>query len=210
MALTRRPLFSITALPGFMAIVKKTLLRLILPLATLAAARADIIPSFSSVSQGQVGILWTYTASVTDEQCANPGDYFTIYDFGSIVPNSNSQPADWVFSTSLVGPNPPQTNSPDDPNILNLTWTYTGPTIVGTTPAAKDMGPFSVEAFSREQSNSFFAAQGTLAVGPNTGSRVGNVGRLVVPVPEPSTVPLVLGTAGLVLVWRVLAQRRKF
>ena len=173
------------------------------------AARGDIIPSFVGVTQGQVGILWTYTASLTDEQNANTGDFFTIYDFGSIVPNSNSQPAGWTLSTSLLGNTPSQTNAPDNPNILNLTWTYTGPAIVGSSPAGKNMGPFSVEAFTRDTRFSYFAAQGTLAQGPNTGSKVGNVGVIAVPVPEPSTIALIIGTGGLGVVGRALARRRK-
>jgi hypothetical protein len=176
---------------------------------SVLAARADIIPSFTSVTQGQVGILWTYTANVTDEQNANTGDFFTIYDFGSIVPNSNSQPAGWTFSTSLGGPTPLQTNAPDNPSILNLTWTYTGPTIIGASPAGKNIGPFSVEAFSRESRFSFFAAQGTLAQGPNTGSKVGNAGSIVVPVPEPSCIALIIGMGGLGLVGRAISRRRK-
>ena len=175
----------------------------------VSAARADIIPSFSSIGQGQVGILWSYMANVTDEQNANTGDFFTIYDFGSIVPNSNSQPAGWTFSTSLVGPTPLQTNAPDNSSILNLTWTYTGPTIVGASAAGKNMGPFSVETFSRESRFSFFAAQGTLAQGPNIGSKVGNAGSIVVPVPEPSAIALIIGTGGLGLIGRALSRRRK-
>jgi hypothetical protein len=175
----------------------------------LSGARADIIPSFSGVTDGNVGVTWTYTASVTVEQNANTGDFFTIYDFGSIVPNSNVQPAGWTLTTSLLGVNPAQTNVPDNPNVLNLTWTYAGPTIQGTTPAGQNMGPFSVQAFTRESRFSFFAAQGTLAQGPEAGSKVGNVGAIVVPVPEPSTIALIVGTGGLGLISRALLRRRK-
>lgn len=168
-----------------------------------AIGRADINPGFGSVSDGNVGVKWTYFANVTDEQNAMAGDYFTIYDFGSIIPNSNLQPAGWTFSTSLVGPTPAQTNAPDNPNILNLTWTYTGPTIIGATPAGKNLGPFSVETNTREQKFGFFAAQGTLAIGPNAGSHVGNAGQLVVPVPEPSSVALIFAAGlGFALVGR--------
>ena len=45
--------------------------------------------------------------------------------------------------------------------------------------------------------------------GPNVGSKVGNVGRIVVPVPEPSTLSLVFGAAALGIVRRALSQRRK-
>jgi hypothetical protein len=92
--------------------------------ATIVAGRADIIPSFlSQTSTGgpNPNTVFSYSANVTDEQNANDGDYFTIYDFGSIVPNSNVQPAGWGFSQQLVGPTPTGTNPNDNPNILNLT-----------------------------------------------------------------------------------------
>src|SRR5690242_17350878 len=98
-------------------------------LSALSHTRADIIPSYvSTVPSGQNSIV-TYQIDLTAEQNANTGDFFTIYDFGSIIPGSNTQPSGWTFSSSLIGANPPQTNSPDNASVLNLTWTYSGPTL---------------------------------------------------------------------------------
>jgi hypothetical protein len=171
--------------------------------ATIVVGRADIIPSFlSQTSTGgpNPNTVFSYSANITDEQSATSGDYFTIYDFGSIVPNSNVQPAGWVFSEQLVGPTPGGTKPTDNPSIMNLTWTYTGSTILGTSAAGKGIGPFSVTVLGPPNEvlgSSMFAAQGTLASGPNAGSKVGNVGTIPVPipVPEPSVLAL-LAVAG--------------
>lgn len=163
--------------------------------------RADIIPSYISAVPSGGNTIVTYQADLTEEQNANTGDFFTIYDFGSIIPGSNTQPSGWTFSTSLVGPNPPQTNSPDDPSILNLTWTYSGPTLSGT-----GIGPFTVTIAGSSEvvtlREGFFAGQGTLIVGPNAGTHVGNVGQIPIPlVPEPSSIALLLSGAAF-LVYR--------
>src|ERR1700730_6567101 len=111
----------------------------------ILTSRADIIPSYQGTTPSGGNTIVSYTINVTVEQNATAGDFFTIYDFGNIIPNSNTQPANWTFTTALTGVNPSQTNSPDDPTILNLTWTYTGPTIVGASPPPpQNIGPFTV------------------------------------------------------------------
>ena len=110
------------------------------------------------------------------------------------MPGSDVEPSGWTFSTSLSGPTPSKANPPDDPSILNLTWTYSGPALSGT-----GIGPFQVTIEGTAPSpaplrNGYFAALGTLVVGPNAGSQVANVGQLPIPqvVPEPSAVGLLL------------------
>ncbi len=186
--------------------------------ASLTQAKADIIPTFTGTStQGGQNTIWSYTVNITAEQNATAGDFFTIYDFGAFIPGSNMQPADWTFSSSLVGITPAQTNPFDNPAIANLTWTYNGPTIAGTTSAGQNIGPFQVSTagFQPEVApglrNSQFAAQGTLATGPNAGSKVDNVGQISVPaaIPEPSTLALIAGAGGLGVIGRALARRRR-
>src|SRR2546421_9812081 len=103
---------------------KKYLLLLTAISALSLTARADIIPTLSSVTGSSPNFTWNYSANVTVDETVNHGDFFTIYDFGSIALGSNIQPAGWTFSQALVGPTAAQTSPIDNPNILNLTWTY--------------------------------------------------------------------------------------
>src|SRR5437667_6991433 len=112
---------------------KKFFLALIAITAVSFAARADIIPTLDSITGSSPSFTWNYAANVTVDQTINAGDFFTIYDFGSIAAGSNMQPTGWTFSQALLGPTAALTSPTDNPNILNLTWTYTGSTaIVGS------------------------------------------------------------------------------
>lgn len=178
---------------------------------SILTVQADINANFLSTSSTATSTLWNYSINVTSLQEAHVGDFFTIYDFGNIIPNSNSQPANWTFSTSLLGNTPAQINAPDDPTILNLTWTYNGPVIPTETLG---IGPFQVaiDGPGRTQfRNSYFSGQGHLASGPNTGTVVGNIAPIVVPtlVPEPSTLALIVAMGGLGFFSRAVARRRR-
>lgn len=192
----------------------KKLLLIVGVVVAASFARADIIPSYISATPDNGNTIWTYNVNVTAEQNATSGDYFTIYDFGDFTPGTNVQPAGWTFSFALVGVTPDQTLPPDSPSIYNLTWTYNGPTIIGASADGQNIGPFSVTipgVSTLEPGTGYFAAQGTLASGPNAGSKVNNVGvvPIPVPIPEPSTLALIAGTAGLGMVGRALARRRR-
>src|SRR5688500_12307738 len=88
-------------------------------LLAVPASANTIVPGFL----GSVGNTWTYAASVNFSQLT-AGDYFTINDFGAA--GLVSAPADWAFSQANVGPNSLPTV---DTGILNVTFTYTGPTV---------------------------------------------------------------------------------
>jgi hypothetical protein len=174
----------------------------------VVAARADIIPSFTGTTISGPNTVWGYQIDITSDQHVTAGDFFTIYDFGPFIAGSNSQPSDWSFSSSLIGPTPAGTNPPDSPNILNLTWTYTGPSaLIGI-----GIGPFSVMTAGAQERpltrDSFFAAQGTRATGADAGTKVNNVGQIPVPapIPEPSSVVLIgLGAFS----WAIARRRRR-
>jgi hypothetical protein len=173
---------------------------LIASLAAIAAVRGDIIPVFTGTSPSSTNTVWGYQIDITSSQQVTTGDFFTIYDFGPFISGSNVQPTGWTFSSSLLTPPPSGTNPPDNPTLLNLTWTYTG---AATIPTDSTVGPFSVTVAGtqfREVPDtraSYFAAQATRTGG--SGTKISNVGQIPVPVaiPEPTTLSLLaLGAAG--------------
>ena len=190
---------------------KKYILGLITLGATIVAAQADIIPTLNPGTPAATsgGFTWNYATNVTVDETVNPGDFFTIYDFGSIVPGSNLQPTGWTFSTALSGVNPSLVTPTDDPSKLNLTWTYTGSTPI---TGAASIGNFSVIASTNQLRTSDFAAEATRSPGsPNAGSKIDNVGQVSVPVPEMSALLPILSICGAGFMASVptLLRRRK-
>jgi hypothetical protein len=58
-------------------------------------------------------------------------DFFTIYNFAGLVPDSAKSPEGWKFSTADEGPTPMRgskalINPTDIKDLPNITWTYTG------------------------------------------------------------------------------------
>ena len=188
---------------------KKYVLGLITLGATILVARADIIPTLTApTAAAGGGFTWDYTTNVTVDQQVQPGDFFTIYDFGTIAPGSNKQPTGWTFSSSLTGTNPSLVTVKDDPNVLNLTWTYNGATPIN---GAALLGDFSVIANTNQLRTSDFAAEATRSTGANIGTKIDNVGQISVPVPEMSALLPILSVcaAGLIAGVPSLLRRRK-
>jgi PEP-CTERM motif-containing protein len=179
-------------------------------LVAVAAVRGDIIPSFSGTSPSGTNTVWGYHIDITTDQQVTTGDFFTIYDFGPFIAGSNAQPAGWTFSSSLTTAPPPGVTPPDDPTLLNLTWTYTGSAPI---PTGSTAGPFSVTVAGTQFEEvpqtraGYFAAMATRTTDPPN-TKISNVGRIPVPVPipEPTTLSLlVLGGAGAAI--RALRRR---
>ena len=171
--------------------------------ATALMAHADIIPSFDSIVPNGSNFQFNYTATVTGDQQVDPGDYFTIYDFNGLVPNSASMPDNWSFSSALIGRTPSQVNPPDDPTILNLTFTYTGSTpIIGQA----DLGMFSAVSTFGQSHPGYFAAEGT---SNTSGGKIDNVGVVPVPVPEISTFSQILEICAVGVVGFAVSSLRK-
>ena len=184
---------------------KAWILGLVLLGAGILIARGDIIPTLSSVTGSSPTFTWNYTANVTVDETINTGDFFTIYDFGAIVPGSNLQPTGWTFSQALLGPTAPLTSPTDNPSILNLTWTYTGSApIVGSAA----LGTFSVVTSTDQLKVGQFTAEATRNSGPNTGTKVSNIGSVSVPVPEPSTLLPIVGVCAVALFSTFLRRQR--
>src|SRR5438046_7832082 len=134
-------------------------------------ARGDIIPTLSSVTGSSPNFTWNYSANVTVDETVNTGDFFTIYDFSSIMPTTTTQPSGWTFSTALVGQTAALTTPTDDPSKWNLTWTYSGAAISGSAA----LGIFSAVTNTDQLKTGQFTAQATKSNDP-TGTKVSNVG----------------------------------
>jgi hypothetical protein len=181
----------------------------VLGLALLASgiliARADIIPTLDSITGSSPNFTWNYSANVTVNETINPGDFFTIYDFGSIAPGSNTQPTGWTFSQALIGPTAPLTSPTDNPNILNLTWTYNGTApIVGSA----SLGIFSVVTGTDQLKTGQFTAQATRNSGPESGTKISNIGNVSVPVPESSALFPIIGVCAAAVFSTLLRRQR--
>jgi len=190
--------------------MRKSFLGLIATGLTILAAHGDIIPTLSPSTPAPTagGFTWNYSANVTVDQMVKPGDFFTIYDFGTFNPGSNLQPAGWTFSSALTGQNPSLVVVTDNPALLNLTWVYTGTTTIN---GAQALGDFSVIAASNQLRTSDFAAEATRNSGPTAGTKVDNVGTISVPIPEMSALFPILSVCGAGVVASIpsLLRRRK-
>ena len=167
-------------------------------------ARGDIIPTLSSVTGSSPNFTWNYAANVTVDQTINTGDFFTIYDFGTIAPGSNTQPTGWTFSQALVGPTAALTSPTDNPNILNLTWTYTGTAPISGSAA---LGMFSIITSTDQLKTGQFPAQATRNSGPDAGTKVSNIGAVSVPVPESSALLPIIGVCAAAVFSRLLRRQ---
>lgn len=106
---------------------------------------AGLLPVSASVqSDGGGNNRYTYGIVLTSDSTLKTGDFFTVYDFAGMVPNSNVQPTGFALTTSLAGGTPAGTTPTDDATKPNLTWTYTGPDIKGQV----GLGNFSADSTS--------------------------------------------------------------
>jgi hypothetical protein len=164
---------------------------------------ADIIPTVSTVTQYGLNYNWDYTVNVTVDQNVLSGNYFTIYDFGTVL--ASAAPAGWTMSQALTGVTPSLVLPFDDPTVNNVTFTYTGSPILGSSI----LGDFILKTTGGFQVPGQFAGLGTRNSGPQAGSTIANVGMLTVPAisgllttaPEPSQFLLIgvgLGVLGII------------
>ena len=184
--------------------MKKVILGLALLGSGILIARADIIPTLDSVTGSSPSFTWNYSASVTVDQTVKAGDFFTIYDFSSIMPTTTTQPAGWTFSTALVGPTAPLTSPNDNPNLWNLTWTYQGSTPISGSAA---LGMFTAVASTDQLKTGQFTAQGTKSNDP-TGTKISNIGDVSIPVPEPSALFPIMSLGAAIGIDRFFRRRK--
>jgi hypothetical protein len=176
------------------------------------AARAGMIPTAVSVTPDGNNFRWTYGVVVTTDVQVNPGDSFTIYDFGGLKDTQSIvMPVGWTVSVANAGPARFGTNPADDPNIPNLTFTYNG---TDPLPGQQGLGNFWAMSSMGEHATSQFTSSTHRQV---DGRLENNITTTDVPAPsndvhstpEPTTLALLGAGLPLLGLARVLRLRRK-
>ena len=182
--------------------------RCVLPLCVVAigllapVARAGLMIEYGGVPNPGPGLypyVVRFSAQAGEEEM-RAGDFVTVYDVGTPGAGgtfvSARTSADWTTTTSLVGVNGPQTQPNDDPGLMNVTFTYTG------VPLSEDLTFIYFEIVSTAGGLVLddYTSQRTDAAGADAGTKIGEVGRVLVPaVPEPGVLTLVALGAALLL-----------
>ena len=180
---------------------------LIAALATVTPAQAGLLPIQVTITPEGGNYQWTYSIVLPTNSQLMAGNFFTIYDFGGLLPGTISAPTGWAASVAMVGPTPPLLAPIDNPTIPNLTFTYTGPTI---TSGELGLGNFSALSLYAAGTDSFLTAQTQRT---SDGKGDSNITETSVPVPfgghSPPTLPepTTLALAGIGLPLLVLARR---
>jgi len=169
--------------------------------------QAGLIPVSVSITPEADRFRWTYAIVLPSDSQLRAGNSFTIYDFAGFVPESGSMPPGWVFSSVPIGPTPPEIIPFDDPTIANLSWIYTGESIID---GQTSLGSFSAVSIYSGAIDSFFSAQTHRT---SDGLLDTNITTTSVPVPgpqvpEPGTLALAsLGLPVLGLGWFIQTRR---
>jgi hypothetical protein len=182
-----------------------------------ALAHADLIPTLTSLPTASGGnFAYDYDINLGAGEKQDPGStagedpagtFVTIYDIAGFVSASASD-ADWTVSTQLLGLTPSSVTAPDDPGLMNVTFTYNGPTVFGpnTTSGFEIVSSLDGEAIGNYSSQSTLNLVGIVfaadPASPLTDQQLGNV---IVPsatfeVSEPATFSLLaVGLLGLTI-----------
>ncbi len=170
-------------------------------------ARASFFADFLSVSPAGSNFDYTYNLDFGSNNGAEEllsGDFVTIYDIVGFVSAIAGSP--FSMSTQTIGITPPFQAPPDSGSLMNVTFTYTGPTVLvndsftGFTIVSTDSG--TQGGFSSGQDTA--VVDGMTKLGDTTGTPV--PAALVSGAPEPMS--LLLMGFGLLSV-ALLRRRRR-
>ncbi|HLV81343.1 MAG TPA: hypothetical protein VKT32_13745 [Chthonomonadaceae bacterium] len=175
-------------------------------------ARGDVIPQLTSVTTSTINpadYTFTYETDVTNTETVQTGDFFTLYDFNGYVSGTAFAPSGWTLSVQNTGITPTGVTPVDDPNIVNLTWTYSGAT---QGPGPLNLGNFGADSIYGQTQAMWFTGLAH-KYDPGHGDNntpVANVGQDggPAPVPEPPAVAMLAGTLSMGLTWRRLRPKR--
>src|SRR5262245_17493699 len=170
-------------------------------------ANAAIIPVLECVTDNGTDFTFTYSGTLASDAGVIPGSQLVIFDFAGFTAfgDLSSNIAATTEATTAFIPDPgavllPSPGFTDDPNLLNLVFTYTGP------PFHNAGGPFAPVDFTISARSIYsqvrldgFSAITVKNNGAAEGTFIRDVGATEVPtaVPEPAAwAMMILGFGG--------------
>jgi hypothetical protein len=186
--------------------MKKLLFAAVAAVVLAGPAGAAVITLSGIAANGPNDFTFTYQGTLGPDEGVRNGDRLIIYDFRGYIDGSVFSPsANLVASTEFSSPSGlVAPGFDDDPNIVNLVFTYTGPDFRN---AGGPFAPFDFDGlgarsrFGGTAADAFFTLTTKnnpdgLPGGSNTA--VYTLGSVTVPaVPEPATWAMMLGGFGL-------------
>ncbi|OHT19976.1 PEPxxWA-CTERM sorting domain-containing protein [Edaphosphingomonas haloaromaticamans] len=180
-----------------------------------STAQASVIPVLSSVTEEGGLFRFSYEGTLSGDQGFLEGSRLIIFDFAGFAGGVMTPSPNIIASTELVSsvyPDPggvlPVPGYPDDPNILNLVFTWVGPPFQasgGPFPDLEFAGLSALSTYSGVKLTGY-SARAVTNNGTATGLPAYNVGEVGAPtVPEPRTWAMML--VGFMAVGHVLRQR---
>ena len=187
--------------------MKKWLLAAAAAVAMVAPAQAGVITLQSLTPNGPNDFTFTYQGTLGPDEGVRAGDRLIIYDFAGYIDGSIfSEIANVNATVEFTSPGGIVTPGfDDDPNIVNLVFTYTGPDFQasgGPFPPFNFDGLGARSTFGTFHDDAFFGLStknNPDGIPGGTGTPIFSLGSVTVPaaIPEPATWALMLGGFGL-------------